>query len=321
MPIICLSYRRSDSSGIGGRIYDHLVSHFGAGSVFMDVSGIPYAEDFRKRIRIEFENAKVLVALIGPSWLGQRDDGPARIQERLDPIRIEIYTALTQNLLVVPVLVDNAQMPSPDDLPRNIKEFAYRNAMRVDSGADFPVHIGRLVAVIARSLGRESETAPNANAVDATTTLPSPQTRAASPRDLGSPARTPLSALLPYFASMVILLLLAHYLIVMKLDSNPLYVLIIGIVFPASCGFLLFRAGFGIGAAALLGLSVSLVVVAAILTLVGLIDRHQILPSNVAEWQETLEFVVSITLATAAGNLLACYLPTALRRLRQFRRI
>ena len=148
--------------------------------------------------------------------------------------------------------------------------------------------------------------------------MPAPQMRAASPGSLDSKAKTQHAVLLPYFVSTVILLLLAHYLIEMKLDFNPLYVRIAAIVFPAACGFLLFKIGFATGAATLLGLTVSLVVVAGMLTIVGLIDKHQILPSNVAEWQEALEFVVSITLATTGGNLLACYFPIAMRRLRQF---
>jgi TIR domain len=316
MPTICLSYRRSDSSAIGGRIYDHLVRHFGGDFVFMDVTGIPYGVDFRKRIQSEFAGAKVLVALIGPSWLGHKEGGSTRIQDRLDPVRTEIYTALASKLLVIPVLVDGANMPSSDDLPRNIREFAYLNAMRVDSGADFSVHIARLIALIDRSLGREVEAAPNAKSVESAAPLPLRQIPSSQGPD--SPAKNPYAVLLTYFVSAVILLLLAHYLIEMKLDAKPLYVSIAATVVSASCGFLLFRIGFGAGQATLFGLAVSLVVVAGMLAIVGLVDRHQILPRNIAEWQETLELVVTITLATTTGNLLACYIPTALRRVRQF---
>jgi hypothetical protein len=296
MPIICLSYRRSDSAAIGGRIYDHLVGHFGRDLVFMDVTGIPYGVDFRERIRREFEGAKVLVAIIGPAWLGHKDGGSTRIQERLDPIRAEIATALASKLMVIPVLVDGATMPAEEDLPPNIGRFAYLNAMRVDSGADFSVHIERLIAVIDASLGRVSAAAPNQKAV--------------------APATTRLAALLPCFAATVIALLLAHYLIEMKLDLNPLYVSIAAVAFPAACGFLVFRIGLGAGAATLLGLAVSLVAVVGMLTIVGLVDKRQILPSNIVEWQEALELVVTITLATTVGNLLARHAPAALRRLR-----
>ena len=43
---IFISYRRDDSLGSTGRLYDRLVEHFGADSVFIDVDGIAPGEDF-----------------------------------------------------------------------------------------------------------------------------------------------------------------------------------------------------------------------------------------------------------------------------------
>ena len=47
---IFISYRRDDTEGEAGRLYDDLVRTFGEGSVFMDVSGIDPGTDFRKAI-------------------------------------------------------------------------------------------------------------------------------------------------------------------------------------------------------------------------------------------------------------------------------
>ena len=47
---IFISYRRSDSEGYAGRIYDRLVEHFGADRVFMDVTDIGVGEDFADAI-------------------------------------------------------------------------------------------------------------------------------------------------------------------------------------------------------------------------------------------------------------------------------
>ncbi len=38
MPKVFISYRRDDSAGHAGRIYDHLMAHFGQGQVFIDVA-------------------------------------------------------------------------------------------------------------------------------------------------------------------------------------------------------------------------------------------------------------------------------------------
>jgi hypothetical protein len=104
----------------------------------------------------------------------------------------------------------------------------------------------------------------------------------------------------------VVLLLLAHYLIVMKLDTDPIYLRFAAILISLGCGFALFRGlHVGVGAAAMLGLCVSVIAVLGMTTTVGVIDGHGILPAGKAEWQEAFEYLVTITLATAAGNLLA----------------
>jgi hypothetical protein len=297
MPRICLSYRRADSGAIVGRIYDRLVGRYGAESVFMDVSDIPYGADFRDRIQTVFRDAKVLIAVIGPTWLGPRD-GSARIQDKIDPVRVEIQTALRQQLLLLPVLVDNTTMPSSDDLPRDIKEFAFRNAMRIDSGVDFPHHVARLIGQIDQALGLAAANEP------AREVSPLSQPVVLAPPTVLSVAAARCSRLAPYFLASVVLLLLAHYLIIIKLDTDPVYLRLCAIAIPFACGFLLFRRlRFGMGAAALLGLCVSLVVVAGMTTIVGLVDGHSILPSGTAEWQEALEYLVTITLAMVAGSL------------------
>jgi hypothetical protein len=47
MSLVFVSYRRVDSSGFAGRIYDRLVDEFGRTHVFMDIDGqIPRGADF-----------------------------------------------------------------------------------------------------------------------------------------------------------------------------------------------------------------------------------------------------------------------------------
>jgi len=42
MAKIFLSYRRQDSAGVAGRIYDRLRDHFGNDAVVMDIDSIPF---------------------------------------------------------------------------------------------------------------------------------------------------------------------------------------------------------------------------------------------------------------------------------------
>ena len=57
----------------------------------------------------------------------------ARHQRRLDDpndfVRIEIGAALQRDIPVIPILVEGARVPRPDQLPEDIRELAFRNAL------------------------------------------------------------------------------------------------------------------------------------------------------------------------------------------------
>jgi hypothetical protein len=71
MSKIVVSYRRSDSQAIAGRIVDRLIAQFGEQSVFMDVDNIPFGIDFRQHIQSVLAQAEVLIAVVGPDWLAR----------------------------------------------------------------------------------------------------------------------------------------------------------------------------------------------------------------------------------------------------------
>lgn len=151
MPRIAISYRRDDSLDITGRIFDRLAAHFGREAVFRDIDNIPPGADFRRHIDIVLDQSDIILAIVGPRWIGA-DEEHSRLASPADPVRLEIESALRQNKPLVPVLVLRAVMPSPDELPESLHHFAYRNAVQVDSGQDFDVHLGRLIRAIERIL-------------------------------------------------------------------------------------------------------------------------------------------------------------------------
>src|SRR5580658_2896207 len=158
MSKIIVSYRRSDSQAVAGRIVDRLISHFGADAVFMDVDNIPFGIDFRDYIHSVFAKAAVLIAIVGPGWLGEATDKHRRIDDEDDPVRVELETALKQKLLVIPVLIDNVAMPKASTLPESLRGFSFLNAAPVDAGRDFRPHVDRLIRSIETVLGTESDT-------------------------------------------------------------------------------------------------------------------------------------------------------------------
>jgi TonB family protein len=146
--IIMISYRRADSTPITGRIYDRLLARFGADHVFMDIDSIPIGTDYRTHIDDSLKSCDVLLTVIGPRWLGAGDVGARRIDDPTDLVRLEVAHALERNIRVVPLLVEDAQMPPIEELPEDLKGLRFRNALRVDSGLDFHHHIDRLSKAI-----------------------------------------------------------------------------------------------------------------------------------------------------------------------------
>jgi hypothetical protein len=62
---IFISYRRGDSEGQEGRLFEGLKARFGEGRVFIDVDGIELGRDFRRIIDERLSSCEVLLALIG----------------------------------------------------------------------------------------------------------------------------------------------------------------------------------------------------------------------------------------------------------------
>jgi hypothetical protein len=129
---IFISYRRSDSQGEAGRIFDDLTRHFGAQTVFMDVIAIDAGRDFRKAIDDSLEHCGVLLAMIGPEWLHAVDErGSRRLESDTDYVRLEIAAALRRDIPVVPVLLRGAKMCRAEHLPSDLADLAYRNAVEL----------------------------------------------------------------------------------------------------------------------------------------------------------------------------------------------
>jgi hypothetical protein len=148
MTEICISYRRADSQAITGRIFDRLIANYGKDSIFIDIDNIPAGTDFRQYLAETLLKASVLLAVVGPKWLGAGKSGPDRIHDEADPVRVEVETALRNGLAIIPVLIGSRKMPNPSQLPESLKEFVYLNAVTIDPGVDFDHHMQRLITNI-----------------------------------------------------------------------------------------------------------------------------------------------------------------------------
>jgi WD40 repeat protein len=152
MPKIFVSYRRKSSEAITGRILDRLVAHYGKESIFIDIDNILPGVDFRRRINQVLNETDIMIAVVGPKWLGSGKQTRIGMHRENDWVRLEVETALHRNTLVIPVLVDGAEMPDAADLPERMKDFVYRSAIIVASGQDFHLHVDRLIRAIDQTL-------------------------------------------------------------------------------------------------------------------------------------------------------------------------
>ncbi|MEN8445213.1 MAG: toll/interleukin-1 receptor domain-containing protein, partial [Cyanobacteria bacterium J06555_13] len=145
MSRIFISYRRKDSNFGTDRIYDVLSQRFGKDAIFRDVAQIRYGDDFQMRINTALSQCQVLIVVIGEAWLHAKDDyGDRRLDNPGDLVRLEVEAALERGILVIPVLINNAKMPRPADLPSSLQPLASRNAAHVRAYPDFDSDMERL---------------------------------------------------------------------------------------------------------------------------------------------------------------------------------
>ncbi|MBZ0287016.1 MAG: TIR domain-containing protein [Anaerolineae bacterium] len=148
MSRIFINYRRQDTEGYVGRLYDYLVQHFERDNIFMDVDSIPPGADFVKVLEDAVAACDVFIAMIGPQWQTVTDEsGARRLDQWNDFVRIEIASALKQGKLVIPVLVGKARMPAPTDLPEDLTSLTRRNAVEL-SHQRFAFDVEKLVEAI-----------------------------------------------------------------------------------------------------------------------------------------------------------------------------
>jgi hypothetical protein len=170
---IVLSYRRDDAKTITNWLYEKLVDRYGGESVFRDIDSIQPTENFKKRIGRALKDCDFVIAVIGPAWHGPQPDGQSRINATNDWVRIEIETALQLDIPLLPVLVEDAEMPDPETLPSSLREVTEINALPISSGgAHFYDDLNKLFATIETVAGIAAATKAAGPAQPAATRTP-----------------------------------------------------------------------------------------------------------------------------------------------------
>jgi hypothetical protein len=152
---IFITYRREDTSSQAGRLYDWLGEHYGRDAVFKDVDSIEPGRPWRRAIDSAVGTSDVVIALIGPRWL-------AELEERSggdDFVRYELETALAKDRRVIPLLINGAPMPTPEQLPEALVALTDYQAFEV-SDTRFRSDMDELLRRLDRVIERPVETPP-----------------------------------------------------------------------------------------------------------------------------------------------------------------
>ncbi|HEX7304956.1 MAG TPA: toll/interleukin-1 receptor domain-containing protein, partial [Lentzea sp.] len=124
-------------------LYDRLVAdHFGGHRVFLDRVSLPLGHDFRPRLTDVLRRCDLALVVIGPRW-------PELLRDREgteDYVLVEVETALSLGIPVVPVLVGGAGLPATGDLPASIAVLPHLQSVALRDGTDFADDCASLAA-------------------------------------------------------------------------------------------------------------------------------------------------------------------------------
>ena len=130
MPKILISYHRADAHVITQTLYFLLCQYFGIDNIVLDANEIPGETDRRQYFAREIARVDILLVIIGRQWM---DLMGGRANQENDSIRYVIETALRQKKIVIPILVQGANIPDYAPLPDSIRALQWINTIELRS--------------------------------------------------------------------------------------------------------------------------------------------------------------------------------------------
>jgi hypothetical protein len=159
---IFISYREDDAKPWALLLRDELAEVFGEEHIFLDKDTL-HAGSWRDQIRAALDQCRVVLVVMGRRWLDITDDRGQRRLDRADDVhRQEIALALVRpEVTVIPVRVDGAPIPRPQELPEDIRALADQQSRELsDNRARREVDLKFLIEDIGRATGLRVRTQP-----------------------------------------------------------------------------------------------------------------------------------------------------------------
>jgi len=140
---VFLNYRHEDTQGTASALYMKLETRFGAENVFFDNGSLRPGMQWFDEIKSHLADSGAVLVLIGPQWASSL---AARMQRGDDYVLKEIDLALRSGprVTVIPVLVDQTELPDPRDLPPSLMPLLQCQVQRLRH-TDLPDDIDHLI--------------------------------------------------------------------------------------------------------------------------------------------------------------------------------
>ena len=141
MRLVFISYRRDDSGGQTGHLFDDLKKRFGDNEIFRDLEGLDPGVEYPDALNQALTDCEVVLVMIGARWSTIAESRGRRIDQTDDVVRMEVAKALgRKDVCVIPVLVGGARLPDEKELPEDLRPLLRRNAFDLsDSRWDYDV--------------------------------------------------------------------------------------------------------------------------------------------------------------------------------------
>lgn len=161
---IFISYRRAEAEYAAGALGRELRRRFGDDQVFRDKEDIRGGAAWKQQLLHEIDRDCALLVLMGKDWADTRDNqGGRRLDNPDDGLRLEISDGIKDGAAIIPVLLENAQMPDVNELPPDLRRLADFNAVKLRD-SDWERDVDTICRTLVRAGFREVEPAAPAAA-------------------------------------------------------------------------------------------------------------------------------------------------------------
>ncbi len=146
-PKVFINYRHDDAQAVAWALYIKLEARFGADNVFFDKGTLQPGTRWLSEIKSQLAGAGAFIALIGPDWQSALTTRLRRGSEDYVAEEIDLALRARPQMTVIPVLIEDAELPDPGELPAALKALPSHQQERLRF-TSLTEDIDRLIALL-----------------------------------------------------------------------------------------------------------------------------------------------------------------------------